>query len=726
MLFALLIASLQAGAGLGAEKVSDHPGKATAAASRTEVFRAGEEWLPIQWEAAKIVKGSALDFSPFMDAPAGKWGPAVCRDGRFVFNDAPHKAARIYGVVVGHGLPFLDKERCERFADYLASCGYNGVRLHNYTFVKGVMKDVGAAEFTPESLDQLDYLFFCLKQRGIYYTFPLNAWGFFKAGDVRDVPEFRDRPFRFESNGLLPISADLQQWFKDYSRHLLCHTNPYTGIAIKDDPALLSIELTNENSLLAVLGHFPDLVPIYRRMCGEWLKTKTSREPTAEEVDRELPRYAMRLQKEFYLGMRQFLRQLGVRQPLTDVNVRDNLAYALPRSELDYVDIHAYWALYQSLPGQRRGEHAYRQTWSNPNSVGWSYFLGPVACRLFGKPFASSEFNGCYPCPYWGYTGPVEAALAAEQDWSLIARCGLAADPKRFFQPVGCNRIDTSASPLMMLSERIGSVLFSQGELQPLAVKLPLILTPEYLLEKLDIKGGPKCPTSYSQLAFRYQLGTILLDGTENLNGYPCLIAPPDMKLPETLKGKKVLRADARLEEALEKECPARDQIVQPRLELDQGRGSAQIVTARSETFLLPASVDSAAGRCVSLTGNETSAVCFAASLDRRPLAESSRVVVLYLTDLKCSGAEVEYETAPKHSVITRKPGGLPQLVRQGKIQLTFARKGHALPKIWALRYDGSRSVAVEPRPAADGFVFEVQAVTDPETFCAYELVWRP
>jgi hypothetical protein len=48
------------------------------------------------------------------------------------------------------------------------------------------------------------------------------------------------------------------------------------------------------------------------------------------------------------------------------------------------------------------------------------------------------------------------------------------------------------------------------------------------------------------------------------------------------------------------------------------------------------------------------------------------------------------------------------------------------LPQIWALRYDGSRSAAVEPGPVQAGFTFEARAVTDPETFCAYELVWRP
>ena len=171
-----------------------------------KTYVADEEWRPIKWQPARIAKGSALDFSSFLPAPAGKMGEAIIRDGQFVFKNAPDKPVHIYGVVISHALPYLDKPHCEQLADYLAATGYNGVRLHNYNFAKAVMTDIGSTEFTPDARDQLDYFFFCLKQRGIYYSFPINAWGFFKAGDVKDVPEFRDRAFRFESNGLLPIS----------------------------------------------------------------------------------------------------------------------------------------------------------------------------------------------------------------------------------------------------------------------------------------------------------------------------------------------------------------------------------------------------------------------------------------------------------------------------------------------------------------------------------------
>jgi hypothetical protein len=698
---------------------------ATAAAQETArtTFQASDEWRAIDYQPARVAKGSVLDFSTDLEAPAGQHGAAVVRDGQFVFQQAPSKPVRLYGVVVSHTLPFQDKAGCERTADYLAATGYSWVRLHNYNFGKGVMQDIGSTEFTPEARDQFDYFLACLKQRGIYFTIPINAWGFFKAGDVTDIPEFRDRAFRFESNGLLPVSADLQKWFREYARNLLGHVNPYTHLALKDDPALLSIELANEDSIFALLGQVPELVGIYRGKCGAHLQTQLGRAPTAEEVEKALPVFALETQQSYVRTMQKFLRDLGAQQPITDLNFRDNMLYALPRAQLDYTDVHDYWSLYHSLAAKPvNGQILYQQSWANPHAIAWSTYLGPTASRLFGKPYASSEFNGCYPSPFWAHTGPFEGALAAMQGWTMVARCGIAAHPKDFFNVIAPNRINTSASPLMMLSERIGAMLHAQGEVRPLARKLPIALTPEYLRAHADLTGGPRYPKSYTNLALHYQLGTILLDGTERLDGFPCLVVPPDMELPAALKNRTCLRADDTLAEQLKTIFPPGKDEPPPALQLDATRGSAQILTPRTETFLLPATVSAATGSCVSLSGNKTPCVCFAASRDGRALADSRRVLVLHLTDLKSTGLAIEPEPKKKDSFIVRDPGHPPLLVRQGTIEISFKTNNRPLPKVWALKYDGTRAISITPRQTADGFAFAAQAVTNPEVFAAYEI----
>lgn len=690
-----------------------------------EVFVANDDWLPLAWEPMKIAKGSALDFSHFLDRPAGKWGEIVSKEGRFQFKNAPEKQVRFYGTNVTHGLPFLDKERCEQLADYLAASGYNLVRFHNYTYSKRVMKEVGSTEFNPEARDQLDYLFFCLKERGIYYTFPLYSWGAFKAGDVGDVPEFRDKALRFQFRGLLPLSNDALNWLKAFSLNLLTHKNPYTGLALKDDPALIGVELANENPLLMVMKNNTELLPVYRRTSRKKLAAALGREPTEAELIEFIPKYAFQLQDEFIATMRTFLRGSGIEKPITDVSVVNNMAYAMPRSKLDYVDIHQYWALYKKLPGAAtdgRNRFPYRQSWVNPNTVSWQPSLNRVAARIVGLPFINGEFNSCYPTPYWAFTGPMEATLAGLQGWSGVVRYAQAAQPKDAFAGGPLNRIESGLSPTIMFSERIGAVLFAQGEVTPLPVKVPLVLTPEYLKSKLDMGGGPGYPPKYRDLAFQYQLGTLVSSGAENYSEFPTLVVPADMPIPENLKKRNVIKADDDLAKRLKTNfegCPTTSP-----LQMDTAAGTARIITPRSETFLLPAGADRASGGLVSVSGNQTVSVTFAASLDARPLAKADRMLVLYLTDLKNAGTVVEHEG--NDSVILRDYGELPLLMRQGKVEMSFRMAGRPLPKVWALKYDGTRAQEITPRASADGFSFAVSAFTDPKVFSAYEVAWTP
>jgi hypothetical protein len=109
------------------------------------IFQANDEWRAIDYQPALIAKGTALDFSSDLDAPAGKHGAAVVREGQFVFADAPDKPVQLYGVVVSHTLPFQDKAGCERTADYLAATahlvharGGAGVSLFNFVYYRNL------------------------------------------------------------------------------------------------------------------------------------------------------------------------------------------------------------------------------------------------------------------------------------------------------------------------------------------------------------------------------------------------------------------------------------------------------------------------------------------------------------------------------------------------------------------------------------------------------------
>ena len=243
-------------------------------------------------------------------------------------------------------------------------------------------------------------------------------------------------------------------------------------------------------------------------------------------------------------------------------------------------------------------------------------------------------------------------------------------------------------------------------------------------MEKLNLAAGPKFPPAYQQLAFRYQIGTLLLEEKTNLDPYACLVAPPDMKIPDFVKGKKkpVIPADSHLAESLEKLLPHASNL-RGDLHTDTETGSAQIITPRSETFMMPASLAEAKGSVASVSGNDSVSLCFVGSLDRQPLPKANRILALYLTDLKNSDMEIERE--PKENVVVHQLGHLPLLIRQGTITFSFQMKRHILPRVWALKQDGTRAVELEVTPRPGGFAFQAKAVTSAEVFSAFELAWE-
>lgn len=96
-----------------------------------------------------------------------------------------------------------------------------------------------------DHLDLQDYLIARARERGIYMLFsPIQLYGSNWPDALGDTsaPGF-GRHFGKEKMGTDPAAIAAQV---NYLRQILNHVNPYTGIALKDEPAVLFIELVNE------------------------------------------------------------------------------------------------------------------------------------------------------------------------------------------------------------------------------------------------------------------------------------------------------------------------------------------------------------------------------------------------------------------------------------------------------------------------------------------------
>jgi len=225
--------------------------------------------------------------SGYLDAPAGKYGfMEVTPDGHFKFENSNERFRQV-GVVNVANANYPTKEQSKILAARLAKFGINLVRIHliDVDWQHGLFANSAdnTLELSDDRLDKMDYFIKCLKDKGIYFNFCIHAGRIYKEGDQLDAPIQNDlsKYSTLFNNRLIELQ-------KDFAQKTISHTNPYTGLSYADDPAMVSVELTNENSLFNgwlgwqrdyIFGETPEGIgPYYSNeldtLFNAWLKTK--------------------------------------------------------------------------------------------------------------------------------------------------------------------------------------------------------------------------------------------------------------------------------------------------------------------------------------------------------------------------------------------------------------------------------------------------------------------
>jgi hypothetical protein len=142
----------------------------------------------------------------------------------------------------GQGAPDL-----ARHARFLAKRGVNMVRLHQF-LNPALDKNPQAAitDINETQRDQIWRTVAAMRKEGIYTTIS-PYWALpMKISDAWGVPGGANQ----SAQGLLFFDTVLQTGYKAWLRKLLLEPNPYTGIALAQDPSVAIIQLQNEDSLL--------------------------------------------------------------------------------------------------------------------------------------------------------------------------------------------------------------------------------------------------------------------------------------------------------------------------------------------------------------------------------------------------------------------------------------------------------------------------------------------
>ncbi len=691
---------------------------------RPVTIQAGEDWVPLAVEL-DIEPGSALDFSNLgqFDAPAGKHGWLQARsDGQFAFAQTPQKAERFYGVNFCFTAQYLEKEQADQLAERLYRLGYNAVRLHHYEATLIDRRQGSSIQLNPAKLEQLDYFFAALKQRGIYVTTDCYVSRPVLANEV--WPGTPGNVEMDEFKMLVPVNERAYENWAGFVRNLLTHRNPYTQMRYADDPTLAWLSMINEGNFGNFIRRLSDRSrPDWERAWGVWLKQRYG---TAEAVGKawgvafegDLAAPTAKLAKSFtddnrqsrdfavflaetertmFRRMKHFLREeIGTQALLTNMNAWTNTPQTeLARAEYDYVDDHFYVDHPQFIEKSWRLPSRCSNT--SPVLAGAPGGRGTAFTRVFGKPFTISEYNYSGPGRYRGVGGILTGCMAAVQDWSVVWRFAYSHNSGNLFTPGTAGYFDLATDPLNQAAERASLCLFLRGDLAPAPRAAAITFNPATLASGESRQGG--LIPAWDELVPVIQVGNFLGDRNTKV--------PADIALPATDSapagaplvlddpyGKS--EGDAILGQLRDRGWLAqgnltdlgkkRGQSANNQFLMDGERDMMILDTPRTAGGYAPAGETIHTG-AADFTVGGTGATVWVSSLDDKPLGESQRLLVTHLTDLQ--NTDVRYAERNRQTLLAW--GKLPHLVRVGTAQVALRRADGKLPKVYMLATSGRR-----------------------------------
>lgn len=225
-------------------------------------------WFPFDPDADNF-ESSPIDLRPLNEKFAGEKGFITVKGDQFIHSKTG-EPVRFWGVNAGPDIVRLPKPFVDYLARHLAKLGVNIVRVHGSIWQHNNIRNVDA-----EYLDKLFYFIAAMKREGIYTGLSIYFPLWLRLSEQRDgFAGYKDEhPF-----ALLFFNREFQNIYKGWWKALLTNVNPYTGVRLKDEPAVAYVELVNEDSYLFWTFTY-DRVPapqmeLLEREFAEWLEQK--------------------------------------------------------------------------------------------------------------------------------------------------------------------------------------------------------------------------------------------------------------------------------------------------------------------------------------------------------------------------------------------------------------------------------------------------------------------
>ena len=382
---------------------------------------------------------SFIDLSELNEKPAGQYGFIKARGDSLVFDDG--KPVRFFGTnVQAYTLFINDKQKIKQHAKRISRLGFNLVRLHHHDSIwltpSLIQQGNTTQQINTQALDSYFWWIKCLRDEGIYVWVDLQVQRPWREGDQISGWETDMAPKAKNGmnvgKGFIYLNKRMQELTKKFNEELLTRINPYTQLALINDPAVMGMMITNENDITHHFGNaflkdknhpyhqflFDEEVKIFANKFGlPAYKVRETWKPGASK-------YLLNdIEARFNKSMIKHLRDLGVKVPITTTSLwgRNTALYSLPALTVgDMVDAHGY---------ADSGIFNKRQLQKKPQFD--PYFLHLIGQgQVVDKPFTVTEYNVEEGSDLDNAYIPAisVASMAAFQGWDAIMLYGYSQD----------------------------------------------------------------------------------------------------------------------------------------------------------------------------------------------------------------------------------------------------------------------------------------------------------
>jgi hypothetical protein len=436
-------------------------------------------WWPLVLPGEDSSRQLVVDVARWLSAePAGSQGRVLADGDRLVF-EKTKTPVYFWGTNVGSSWAWPAKDQAPVIADRIARAGFNLVRFHQLD--RGWNPDnifdpsTGTTQvFDQAKLDRFEFFVSELRKRGVYFSLDLLVDRQYLPGDgVRDADKLG---YGAKMSAIFdPRLIELQ---KDYARLYLTHRNPYTGLSLVEDPAVVFVSIVNESGLFydGAISSYSEVPPYYQEellgLFHAWCGRHGAAVPVGtcrELLNKRQPlfwRFLRETQDGYFTEMARFLRQdLGVKALIAGSNFVERVADLESNAALDYVDAHGYW-------DHPTGGWAETNRFLNRPLVreldGRTPFSVIAAQQPAGKPFAISEWQAGWPNDGFAQMPVLMGAIAGLQGWDAPMWFGYGGGD---FEPMMGSVFQADNKPASRLAATVGGLIYRRGDFSELPVR---------------------------------------------------------------------------------------------------------------------------------------------------------------------------------------------------------------------------------------------------------------